>query len=147
MKAKELNSSIAVFWRKLQMVQAVDLRCTKENDWHGFAKVVITPEQNEALLFHEKGEWKNTNLSFTNTLRWILHLDRISLEHLRFGSHLPVRLVDLTPTAENCLNSISPHLCGQDKYSAQIFWDQEGIHLHWDILGPLKNEKIYSHYR
>lgn len=142
-----MGSSMIVFWKKLKTVQTVSLRCTKEKDWHGFAKVFVSSEESRTILFHEKGEWENRNLSFSNTLRWRLHSDRISLEHLRFGSQFPVSLVDFTQEGGNWLVATNPHLCGSDRYSACISWDQEGIHLHWKVQGPLKNEEIYSYYQ
>ncbi len=147
MKVEQMHSSIATFWDKLKTVQALSLRSTKENSWQGFAKICVTSEGNNVILFHEKGEWENNSLSFTNTLRWTLHAGGISLEHLRFGSNFPVSLVEFTLIAENSLVSINPYLCGADRYSANIFWDQDGIQLHWNVQGPLKNEEIHSHYR
>lgn len=142
-----MNSSIALFWEKLKIVQSATFRCKKEDDWQGFATVSVTLQKNQTILFKEKGEWENKNLSFTNTLRWIFCSDTISLEHLRFGFRSPVQLVHLAPTIYNDLHSINPYLCGQDHYSARVFWNQEGIHLLWSVRGPLKNEEIYTHYQ
>jgi hypothetical protein len=123
------------------------LQCEKKELWQGSANVVATFENKQTIVFHEKGAWDNQKISFTNVLRWTLHPDTLSLEHLRLGYENPVYLLHLAPTKHGCLDTIDPHLCKQDSYSAQAFLNQEGIHLFWTIQGPSKNETIYSHYQ
>jgi hypothetical protein len=141
-----MSCQISTLWKKLKTVQRVSLRCEMETLWQGFANVLTVFETEQEIIFHEKGIWVNQNLSFTNILRWRLTPFGLSLEHLRFGLHAPVFLFYLIPVKINCLTSGNPHLCGRDQYSAEIFWDQTGIHFSWSVQGPMKNHKIFSHY-
>lgn len=141
-----MNLVISAFWEQLKTIQTLVIRCEKEDLWQGFANINVVLENEQTIIFHEKGEWEKQNISFTNTLRWTLHSDSISIEHLRFGLQTPVFLLYLTPTEHNCLDTISPHYCQRDTYSARAFWTQEAIHFFWNVQGPLKNYKIYSYY-
>ena len=97
-----------------------------------------------SLFFHIRGNWQNQNLSFSDTLRWTLTLDYLSLEHLRFGENNPIKLVHLALIKDKVLKSISPHLCGQDCYAAELSWNEKEIDLTWDIQDLKKNERVTS---
>jgi len=109
--------------------------------------VSVIKEEANVLVFHEKGSWSGKQeMNFTNVFRWTLDLNAgvISLEHLRYGS--PVFLVNLTPLSKHLLISLQPHTCGRDTYTGKMHLKSDGIHLHWSILEPKKNEEINSYY-
>lgn len=138
---------VAACWKRLREVQTVALQCEKGEVWQGVAHVSVIHEGEQAIAFHEKGEWERKNLQFTNTLRWRLAEDGISLEHLRFGIQNPVLLFHLVPDGPNSLHSMCPHFCREDRYSAQLFLDPEEVHFIWRGRGPRKDEKGLSSYR
>ncbi len=79
--------------------------------------------------------------------RWTRVGDLPRLEHHRFGADNPVNLFDLALTGEREWRSISPHLCGEDCYSAVLLVGDEEIVLRWSVEGPRKREAIEYHYR
>lgn len=135
----------AIFER-LKAIKQATITCDRDEKWLGTADVSITSENDHTLVFHIKGNWQNKNLSFSDTLRWTLTPDYLSLEHLRFGENNPIKLVSLVLVKDKVLKSISPHLCGQDCYAAKLSWNEKGIDLTWDIQGPKKNEKVTSSF-
>ena len=131
-----------MFWEKLKSVTQITLHT--KSGWHGTGKVLITEESDTVLVFHEKGLWQPEDLAFHNTLRWTLEGETISLEHLRLG--YPVFLLHLVPTGSNTLASVTPHLCEEDTYLAQVLWDHYSIRLSWRVIGPHKNEEMEYNY-
>jgi hypothetical protein len=128
-------------------------RSKEETGWNGKGKgeVQVVKEGESILVFHERGTWQmpeDRNMAFSNTFRWTLdHREgMISLEHLRLGPQCPVFLFHLAPTGSNLLASLDSHLCGEDAYLAQVFWDQRSIRLAWRVIGPKKNEEMEYYY-
>lgn len=145
--------ALIVFWEKLQDVTQLHFMATTKSPegqgWNGKGKgeVIVTNESSHALLFTEKGSWKNkqgVSVDFSNTFRWTLDRDAgvIALEHLRHGLDRPVFLFHLTPTGKHSLASIDSHLCEGDTYFGQIQFDKYGLRLNWRIIGAKKNEEI-----
>ena len=132
------------FFEKLKTIKHATITCDKDEKWHGTADVSITSENDHNLVFHIKGNWQNKNVSFSDTLRWTLTPDYLSLEHLRFGENNPIKLVHLVLVKDKVLKSLSPHLCGQDCYLAELSGSERGIDLTWNIQGPRKNERVTS---
>lgn len=117
--------------------------------WDGTGKGLVKVEAVDSvtMLYHETGLWsphEGTELQFTNTFRWILISDQnlIRLEHLRFGKTHPVYLFELQQTAETRWNSIEPHVCSDDLYTATLECQSDQLHLDWTIKGATKNEQI-----
>ena len=128
-----------MLWEKLSKIKTFTCSSGK---WLGEGEVRVESIGKEALIFHEKGKWKH-GPTFTNSLRWILVGSKIRLEHLRLGEDQPTFLVEFDASGE----SVTPHLCGQDCYTAKIYFDQEGFHLVWTVLGPMKNEQYHYCYK
>jgi hypothetical protein len=85
-------------------------------------------------------------MQFSNKLRWTLGFSAgaISLEHLRYGS--AVFLINLVPLNDHSLISLHTHVCKNDTYTGKMHLNGDHIHLHWQILGPKKNEELDSYY-
>lgn len=118
----------------------------------GHGQVIVEQVDSSVMLFHERGQWTNKagkNIDFTNAYRWTLlsYEDTIQLEHLRFGFEHPVYLFDLQQINETCWESISPHVCDKDLYTATMSVLDDRIDLLWIIKGPEKNESICYEYR
>lgn len=147
------------FWERLHQVKKLSFQAksksSEELGWpgKGNGEVVISRENNQSLIFNEKGIWFNKQgeqVSFTNVFRWTLdrHAGVISLEHLRRGVDRPVFLFHLAPSNAQSLSSVDSHLCEGDTYFGQIHFDSNTLRLNWRVIGPKKNEEIdyyYSH--
>ena len=70
----------------------------------------------------------------------------VRLEHLRFGEDHPVYLFDLAPLTANSWCSVSPHLCMEDCYSAELQLQWWGLLKRCVITGPRKQERIQYEY-
>lgn len=150
------SASLLSFWERLGAVKHLSLqRKTKSPEGSGHRKgkgdVTVTKEGNTILIFNERGVWQTKEgeeIGFSNTFRWTL--DRgaglISLEHLRMGFNNPVFLFHLTPTGSNLLTSVDSHLCEDDAYMSQIFWDRRSVRLMWRVIGPKKNDELEYFY-
>ena len=106
---------------------------------------------NGTLVFYESGVWilpSGSETRFINCYRWSRQGLRLTLEHLRYGLHRPVLLATFHGTsADGRLSPGEPYLCDPDSYSATLEFDQEGIRLQWQVVGPSKNYRLDSVYR
>jgi len=148
---------LAGFWERLASVRQLTLhaktKTREEGGWNGKGKgeVLVTKEGGAVLIFNERGSWQTKQgqeISFSNTFRWTLdrNAGMIFLEHLRLGFQNPVLLFHLVPTTNNLLSSVDAHLCEEDAYFSQIFWDRHSIRLTWRVIGPKKNEEMDYYY-
>jgi hypothetical protein len=143
-------------WDRLTRVQ--HLRChakrkSKEEEWQGqgTGEVVVIRENDNVLIFKEKGHWESKEsgtIGFSNIFRWTLDriVGMISLEHLRRGINHPVFLFHLAPKGNHTLSSLDSHVCGEDAYLGQIVCDRHSLRLNWRVIGPQKNEEIDCYY-
>lgn len=145
------------FWEKLlsvtQLTFHAKTRTKEEGGWNGKGRgeVVVTKDEAERLIFHEKGTWQNPQgeeVSFHNVFRWTLNRFQgvISLEHLRYGIERPVFLFQLAPAGQHSLLSVDSHLCEGDTYFGQIHFNRYHLRFNWRVIGPKKNEEIDYHY-
>ena len=101
-------------------------------------------------MFDESGTWTPESgkaLPFTNVYRWSRVGDSLRLEHLRFGPDRPVFLFDMVENEHGDWREISPHVCGDDRYTASLAVHGEEIVVAWSIHGPRKRESIRYTYR
>ncbi len=151
------NHTLLTLWEKLKKVTKLvfhaKTKSKNEQGWNGkgYGEVILTRQGPDILVFHEKGSWQDkqgTEVSFSNTFRWTLDRSKgvISLEHLRHGADRPVFLFYLTPSGKQCLSSVDSHLCEEDSYFGQIYYDSNGLHLCWRVIGPKKNEELDYYY-
>ncbi len=152
------GTALLNFWERLRTVTKLSVHAkTKSKEvagWNGKGngEVIVTQEGSSVLIFQERGTWnakENQNeIGFSNVFRWTLdkQAGMISLEHLRLGLNHPVFLFHLAPTGNNLLSSIDSHLCKDDAYMSQIFWDRQTIRLMWRVIGPKKNEEMEYFY-
>ena len=119
---------------------------------HSFSGEVKTESAppNE-IIFNEFVRWNNEDsllINSKNIYRWTnLTSGNIKLEHLRFGKDNPVMLVELTQVSESQWESIEPHNCNRDLYSAKLKIENGKLVLSWTVKGPTENyslETIYS---
>ena len=145
---EEKTQRLLPAWDRLAKIQRLScITKSKEFTREGKALVSIKKEGTTLLVFHEKGTWSGKQeMNFSNVFRWTLDLNAgvISLEHLRYNA--PVFLVNLTPLNSHLLISLQPHICRRDIYTGKMHLKSDGVHLHWSIMGPKKNEEIDSYY-
>ncbi|MDZ7748210.1 MAG: DUF6314 family protein [Halofilum sp. (in: g-proteobacteria)] len=119
-------------------------------DGVGVGAVEVDAPDEYTLVFTESGEWHpqaGRVTPFRNVFRWsLLGADAIRLEHLRLGPDQPVALLDLVPGPGGAWSSASPHRCGADAYSAELYRQGPDLLLQWSIDGPAKSERIEYRY-
>lgn len=155
--ALEESKSLLAIWNRLAAVSQLAFHAkTKSNEGSGWSRkgqgeVLVVPEGNTILVFHEKGTWKDSggqDISFSNVFRWTLDVQAkvVSLEHLRMGVQHPVFLFHLALDGPTSLCSIDSHLCNEDAYFGKVYMALQTITLKWRVIGPRKNEEIETHY-
>ncbi len=129
-------------------------QATATTGWVGHARGTVIAERTAAtiLTFQETGTWTpavGRPTTFHNVYRWTRSADdaRLNLAHLRFGPDRPVDLFDLVPAGSATLTSAVPHACRDDRYAAELTWDQHAVRLTWTITGPVKAERVAYVYR
>jgi len=153
----EATFNLQALWTRLADVNALTLEARSTNSdvgWNGMGRgeVVVEIVESGTMLFHENGGWTSdggTKLAFTNVYRWtaLAESSSLRLEHLRLGNENPVYLFDLKQTGKVTWQSVEPHVCREDLYTAIMTFDGEVLALHWTIKGPAKNESIRYSYR
>ena len=148
---------IATIWQRLTTVRALLSQCHSQlqTGWNGEGegRVSVDSPTPGILVFNEEGHWQNesgTRFPFRNIYRWTLHSSapqRIALEHLRFGPQNPVFLLDLVPADAHRLRSLSPHLCGDDRYEATLYLANNALYFEWLVKGPAKDEHLLYTYQ
>jgi hypothetical protein len=140
-------------WDRLLRVRSLSFvaRSAKPTGWNGRGSgtVVVEPAGDGVLTFTESGSWRpagGRDLRFRNAFRWSMSGEAIGLEHLRFGADHPVCLFDLASAGDLAWRSVSPHLCGEDCYSAEMLLPEGRILLRWAVTGPKKQEEIEYTY-
>lgn len=151
------ESNLASVSKRLATVTSLRFRSTSQTNnigWSGEGRgqVVVEAINADAILFHEQGLWQQDGgkqLAFTNVFRWTVlsEANVLRLEHLRFGSERPVYLFDLRQADPTTWQSIEPHLCRDDCYSAEMKLSANELSLRWTIEGPEKNESIHYWYQ
>ena len=146
---KRIALCLDAFWKRLQRVHALSIQT--QSSGQAFGNVCVKKENNETLLFTEKGQWVHQtcqDLDFSKVLRWSIDYSAgmIALEHLHYGSNRPVFLFHLAPIGPKSLQSIDSHLCLNDCYFGRIDFNERHIRFLWRILGPRKNEILYHIY-
>lgn len=143
--------SLNDFWKRLSEVSSLSFTSISPlaTGWNGTGSgsVKVDVPESGTLLFHERGEWMPSNsspLRFSNVFRWLRGDDpgTIRLEHLRFGPERPVYLFDLQLISGQSMASVEPHLCREDRYTAELRIDDDQVRLDWAVNGPDKNETI-----
>lgn len=120
--------------------------------WNGIGvgSVVVESPRATVLTYAETGTWQpavGRETRFRNTFRWwLVGPELVRLEHLRFGEDNPVYLFDLAPVTANSWRSVTPHLCREDRYSAELQMREWGLLQRWVITGPRKQERIEYEY-
>ncbi|MDF2577883.1 MAG: hypothetical protein K0S74_1367 [Chlamydiales bacterium] len=154
---KNRKQILLAFWEKLNSTTRLVLNAKNRSkdkiNWNrkGKGEVIINKEGQNTIIFREKGTWQGKEgeeLSFSNIFRWTLDIEigMICLEHLRLGIDQPVLLLQLVPSSYQTLSSADSHLCGEDTYLGQIYFDQTSFRLNWRVIGPKKDEEIVYYY-
>lgn len=116
----------------------------------GLGTVAIAEPAERVLTFSESGQWLpeiGQQTRFTNVFRWtIISAECIRLEHLRFGPNRPVLLFEMVPSSSGVCCSVTPHVCQEDCYSAELRQQEWGLTLDWTISGATKSERIEYRY-
>lgn len=146
------NFDLRTLWSRLAQVESLQFTAQSFDSGSGWNRtgkgsVEVETVDSVTLLYHETGHWsphEGTELTFTNVFRWTSLLDQnlLRLEHLRFGKAHPVYLFELQQTDETHWNSVEPHVCNDDLYTATLECQLDRLHLDWTIKGATKNEKI-----
>ena len=111
----------------------------------GAVKVIAS---DKTIVFNERGLW-SSGMAATNSYRWLRTDNRqLQLEHLRLGPDKPVHLVTLAQLGGNDqLETILPHVCGPDNYTATLSLSENALRLEWLINGVNKKGKLITTYR
>ncbi|QDU47756.1 DUF6314 family protein [Gimesia panareensis] len=152
-----VNLDLASLWDRLAAVTMLTFNAQSFDSgsgWNGTGTGAVKVEciNSQTMLFHESGQWSPPNgqaLRFTNVYRWSAFSEQkqLRLEHLRFGNANPVYLFDLQQTSDTQWDSIEPHVCSEDLYTATLSLENEALHLDWKVKGATKNERITYTYR
>jgi hypothetical protein len=147
------------FWQKLASVKQfyfqAKIKGQEEKAYMGRGKGEVHIAEGDGLLiFTEKGVWdkkageEDGPMHFSNVFRWTIDRGRllVSLEHLRHGSDRPVFLFHLAPSGSSSLTSVDSHLCGEDVYFGQIYFDRHTLRLTFRAIGPKKNQETTYYY-
>ncbi len=153
----ENGFDLKAVWNRLSLMTSLRFKATSNasgGGWNGEGRgsVVVESADPTTLLFHENGQWKSEEgkeLTFTNMYRWtaLLETHSLRLEHLRFGHNHPVYLFDLKQSDDISWQSVEPHVCRDDLYTAVMTFGADVLDLHWTIQGPTKNERIHYSYQ
>lgn len=153
----EVAFDLNAVWKQLFAVNSLTFKAASgmhTSGWNGEGRGSVRVECVDAdtILFHEDGMWKTElekELVFKNIYRWTALFDSNSLrlEHLRFGHNQPVYLFDLKQTDEFTWQSVEPHICREDLYTAIMKIEDKLLTLQWTIEGPTKKESIYYTYQ
>ncbi|MEW6673342.1 MAG: DUF6314 family protein [Thermodesulfobacteriota bacterium] len=153
----KLTSPVLNIWNRLGRVHAVRLTAAT-GDRRGFfhdatadGHVEIIMNGRGVMIFNETGVWTSVDqqtVDFRNVYRWALSEPEgiIRLAHLRYGADRPVHLVDFGLQDPHTLQSLQPHHCGADRYSASLSAAEDGIVLCWTIRGPTKDDTLHCTY-
>jgi len=150
-----LYPDISAIWTLLGRTSRLEIRAELSQSERletrvGAAAVFVSHPSQDTLYFHEKGEWilPEPRLAFTNILRWSMDVasSEIALEHLRQGADRPVFLFKLRPAAPFVLQSVAPHRCGEDCYTAEFHWRGNEIEWVCSIAGPRKTIRLTYRY-
>lgn len=144
-------------WDRLRAVRSLRFSAKSKNrtsgwDGEGTGTVKVTVTGNSSITFTEHGIWARDSgkqFDFRNIYRWRFDWDAgvIRLEHLRHDPNRPVFLLDLTPTDDAAFESISPHRCGPDVYTATVMFEGGAVDLRWYAKGPKKDAEICCSYK
>ena len=146
---------VVKLWNVLRRVRSLRFvaQSAFATGWHGVGtgSVVVAAPVDSVLTFTESGSWQppeGRSLRFSNIFRWSrINAGLIRLEHLRFGADHPVYLFDLVSKMNGAWTSVSPHVCEQDCYAAELRLREAGLGLRWMVTGPKKQECIeYSYW-
>lgn len=145
---------VVELWTRLRHVRSLRFiaQSAMVTGWQGggTGSVVVDAPADSVLTFTESGSWQpagGRSLRFSNVFRWSrINSDLIRLEHLRFGADHPVYLFDLAAEPAGEWRSVSPHLCEQDCYAAELRLHETGLWLRWTVTGPKKQECIEYSY-
>lgn len=155
MNVLQKNDSAKRTWHCLAAITALRFVSKSANNtgWSGCGKGLVAVDLFNAntVIFTETGTWQadtGQQFDFNNVFRWSFDnsTDIIQLEHLRYGANNPVHLFDLTLINNFEWQSITPHLCCDDVYSAILSRVGNTIEMQWTIKGPKKNEYIHYWY-
>ncbi|QIL91208.1 hypothetical protein GNX18_16550 [Microbulbifer sp. SH-1] len=145
-------AALAQLCERLKKVRAFSFNASNgpgsQTNWrgHGRGEVEVT-SFGAHILFAERAKFTDADghkIDLQNTYRWTRCVDFVRLEHLRREE--PVMLFNLVPVTEHGFRHQSPHLCGEDTYTADLILHPDEIELIWQIDGPRKNERLHYHY-
>ncbi|PJG58760.1 DUF6314 family protein [Aeromonas cavernicola] len=148
----EIEAVIQRLWQQLAEIHTFHFVASNgagsATDWNGTAEgtVLVTTHQ-DGWLFNESGHYTTPHgrvLTMHNRFWWQRSERGIRLAHLRYDQ--PVELFELHPQPDGRWQTVTPHLCGQDHYSAELTETASGFLLSWQIIGPHKNERIDYRY-
>ncbi len=150
--SKNDHELIDLIWHQLLTVSRVTLlaksRSKFSKEWNRKGKGTVQIKQDErTITFVENGFWSGEGEqghNYSSSFRWTLNRweKMISLEHLRLGENHPIFLFHLIPSEANRLESMTPHLCGEDSYFGWLKYNPLFIQLNFKTIGPKKNEEI-----
>ncbi len=145
-----------MLWHRLKTISRIEFESKSihdDIDWNvsGNGKVVVECPDDNLITFSESGSWtadSGLSLNFSNRYRWhrTTSDNIIRLQHLRYGDLHPVELVELMLQSDLSWKSLSPHICKNDAYRAEITIHENDVLIEWTITGPAKSELLSCIY-
>ncbi len=145
-----------MLWHRLKTISRIEFESKSihdDIDWNvsGSGKVVVECPDDNLITFSESGSWtadSGLSLNFSNRYRWHRTTSDtvIRLQHLRYGDLHPVELVELMLQSDLSWKSLSPHICKNDAYRAEITLRENDVLIEWTISGPAKSELLSCIY-
>ncbi|WGL18531.1 DUF6314 family protein [Microbulbifer bruguierae] len=145
-------AALAQLCERLKKIRAFSFNASNgpgsKTNWRGHGRGEVSVTRFGAhIVFDEQAKFTDADghvVALQNRYRWTRCLDSVRLEHLR--REAPVLLFNLVPVTVHGFRHQSPHLCGEDIYTAELLLHDDEIELIWHISGPRKNERLHYHY-
>lgn len=148
-----MNTNLKYLFNKLERVKKLNFLVNHPNPSLNIqlnCDILVNQFNDTSIITEESGDWINNigqKVASKNIYRWTAYNNSIlRLEHLRFGEKKPIFLVDFYNEKNNLWKSLNPHICKNDKYSAQVLILPTTIKLLWNIETPKNNYSIISTY-
>jgi hypothetical protein len=147
-----LHEGTQALWDALQRATGVRVHARSlQGGWNarGDGEVNVHVRSARRMIIEESGGWGTGThaVRFRGTSSWIrLTTGTLTIEHVRRGETLPVRVAELVPAGRGVWRSRQPHICGRDRYDVCVKLRDGRVELRWRIEGPGKASVLRCTY-
>jgi hypothetical protein len=127
-------------WELLRVARTYQVRVLSLDGQlrHTGAGQVVVESGPGRITWREAGRWESGALAgirFHNSTSWARDGEAFTVQHLRRGDQQPVLLARLEWSGGGW-RSVAPHLCGEDRYHAEIRMVDDGLVIEWRVESP-----------